>query len=214
MVLPSGSSVLGARLRTVGRLTAAVCVAALAASCASTSGGSKPGGLFAGDPNRNVVTVQSDETATIEAYISQGYCPPVEIRAGTESVDFYERGHEDDPAYVRYQGSITKTARECHPLGPDTLSIKVGIAGRLTAGPKGGAGSATLPLRVAVIKQHGGNVLYSQVFKVPVIVVAPQFFGDFSQVVDQVNLQLASGDRDLIIYVGFDEGTPKPKPTG
>ncbi|MCR4281587.1 MAG: hypothetical protein NUV72_00935 [Bauldia sp.] len=212
MLLPCGSAFLGARARTIASLAVALLSAALVASCASTTdgSGSKPGGLFARDPNKNVVTVANDDSTSIEAYIQQGYCPPVQVRPGTEALVIYDRGHEDDPAFIRYQGSIGQTARECHPDGTGGLSIKVGIAGRLTAGPKGGAGSATLPIRVAVVKQHGNTVFYSQVFKVPVTVVAPQFSGDFAEVADQINVQLGPGDRDLIIYVGFDEGAPKP----
>ena len=155
-------------VHVVARLFAVAVVGSIAAACASTSGGSSSsassaGGLFGGDdPNKNVVTVASGDATTIEQYLQSGYCPPVEIRPGTETLIVYERGHDQDPAYIRFQGSITKTARECHTIGADTLTIKVGIAGRLTAGPKGGAGNFALPLRIAVIKQHGGNVFYSE----------------------------------------------------
>jgi len=211
-MVPSGLVFFGARAKAGGRLAAVACLAVLVASCASTTGGSGSGGggLFSRDPNKGVVTVASDDTYSPDIFLKQGYCPPVQIRPGTEALVVYERGHEDDPAFIRYQGSISRTARECHALGPDTLSIKVGIAGRLTAGPKGGEGSATLPLRVAVVKQHGGNVFYSEVIKVPVTVTAPQYSAEFTQVVEQVNIQIGPGDRDLIVYVGFDEGAPKP----
>jgi hypothetical protein len=156
------------RAGATARLLAVAVVGSLAAACASTSGGSSSvssagGGFFGGDdPNKNVVVVASDDTYTPEMFLKTGYCPPLEIRPGTESVVIYERNHEDDPNFVRFQGSITQTARECHTLGSDTLTIKVGIAGRLTAGPKGGPGKFNLPLRVAVIKQHGGDVFYSR----------------------------------------------------
>ena len=199
----------------VARLFAVAVVGSLAAACASTSGGSSSpasstGGLFGGDdPNKNVVTVASESADTLP-----GYCPPLEIRPGTESVVIYERNHENDPNFVRFQGSITQTARECHTIGADTLTIKVGIAGRLTAGPKGGPGRFTLPLRIAVIKQHGGSVFYSEVSKVELAITPPEFAADFTHVVDNISFQVTPGDRDLIVYVGYDEGKPKPKPTG
>ena len=37
-------------------------------------------------------------------------------------------------------------------------------------------------------------------------VAAPDFSGEFSQVYDQVSVQITPDDHDLIIYVGFDEG--------
>jgi hypothetical protein len=202
-------------VQLVARLLGVAVIAGVAGACASTSDGPSASaaptpGLFGGDDaNKNVVTVASDSSLT--APIGD-YCPPLEIRPGTEAVVIYERNHEDDPNFVRFQGSITQTARECHTVGADTLSIKVGIAGRLTAGPKGGPGKFNLPLRIAVIKQHGGNVFYSEVSKVEVSIAAPEFAADFSHVVDNVSFQVTPADRDLIVYVGYDEGKPKPKP--
>jgi hypothetical protein len=199
MALACGSAFRAEQLRTIGTLIAVALASAVLVACSAT-----------GNPNKNVVTVASDDATNIEAYIRQGYCPPVQVRPGTEAFVVYDRGHDGDPAFIRYQGSIGETARECHPNEAGGLSIKVGIAGRLTAGPKGGAGTATLPIRVAVVKQHGNTVLFSQVYKVPVTVTAPQYSGDFAEVADQIGLQLGPGDRDLIIFVGFDEGPPKP----
>ncbi len=53
--------------------------------------------------------------------------------------------------------------------------------------------------------------------KVPVTISAPQYASDFTAVVDNISFEVGPQDRDLIIYVGYDEGTPKPKtptPTG
>lgn len=202
--------------RVFARLAFLALVLALGA-CSSTSGKSSatvPPSALAGinpAPSTNVVPVATSSTITPDMFLDAGYCPPVQIRPGTESVMIYERNHEEDPAYVRFQGSITKTARECHTLGGTTLTIKVGIAGRLTAGPKGAAGKYTLPLRVAVVKQHGNTVFYSQVSKVVLTIAAPAYAADFTQVVDNVSFQIGPDDRDLIVYVGYDEGKPKPK---
>jgi hypothetical protein len=147
-------------------------------------------------------------------FLKSGYCPPVEIRVGTESLVVYERGHDGDENYVRFQGSLSKTARECHIAG-DTLTLKVGIVGRLIAGPKGGPGSFTVPVRVAVVKQHGATVLFSQMQKAPVSLSAPTYAADYTYVFDNISFKIAPDDRDLVIYVGYDEGKPKkPVPTG
>ena len=187
-------------------------------------------GAFAATVGNNTITAASGTPGTTGAlmaagssqagapdpslFLDTGYCPPVEIRPGTEALPIYVRGHEGDDAFVRFQGSITKTARECHTNG-DTLTIKVGIAGRLTAGPKGAPGNYTLPLRIAVVKQHGNKVFYSQVSRAPVSISAPNYASDFSQVVDNISFQITPDDHDLIIFVGYDEGKPKPPaPTG
>ena len=118
----------------------------------------------------------------------------------------YERGHENETAYVRYLASISQTARECTMAG-DVLTIKVGIAGRVVAGPKGSEANVTLPLRVAVAKQFGGTApFYSELFKIPVGLAAPTFGANYNQVFDQITVTAGPDDRNLIIYVGFDEG--------
>jgi hypothetical protein len=181
--------------RRFGTTFILVCGAAFLTACSST------------ESNRGVTTV---DELPIEMFLSQGYCPPVQIRPGTEAMVVHERGHEEDPNFIRYQGSISRTARECSVLGPQTLSIKVGIAGRLTVGPKGGTGSATLPLRVAVIKQVGSQVMHSEVTNVTVTISGPPYSAEFAHVVENITLQLGPEDRDLIVYVGFDEGEPRP----
>jgi len=147
---------------------------------------------------------------------SDGYCPPVVIRPGTESLVIYDKGHDDDPNSVRYQASIGKTARECHTAGT-SLMLKVGVAGRLLAGPKGTAGNFAVPIRVAVVSQGSGKVFYSQITKTPVTLTAPDYANDFSTVIDNIAFDITPDDHDLIIYVGYDEGKPKTPaaaPTG
>jgi hypothetical protein len=143
-------------------------------------------------------------------FFKQGYCPPVEVRAGTEAFTIYDRGHEDDPAFIKTLASISRTARECHSVG-GSLTLKIGVAGRVVAGPKGGPGSLTLPVRIAVVRQIGTDVLYTQLFKVPVTLAPPDFGADYQQVFDQISFPVTPDDRDFLVYVGFDEGKPKTK---
>ena len=152
------------------------------------------------------VTAPQKEVTAADFVKKNDYCPPIQIRAGTASMTVYERGRENETQYVRYLASITQTARECTMVG-DTLTIKVGIAGRVVAGPKGSAASVTLPLRVAVAKQFGGTApFFSELFKLPVSLTAPTFGANYNKVFDQVTVTAGPNDRDLIIYVGFDEG--------
>jgi hypothetical protein len=154
-----------------------------------------------------VVAPAPPKAVTASDFVKKSdYCPPIQIRAGTATMTVYERGHENEQQYVRYLASISQTARECTMVG-DTLTIKVGIAGRVVAGPKGSAGNITLPIRVAVTKQFGGTgPLYSQLFKIPVTLAAPSFGANYNQVFDQVTVTAGPQDRNLIIYIGFDEG--------
>lgn len=153
-----------------------------------------------------VVTAPAKEVTGADFVKRDNYCPPIQIRAGTSTMTVYERGHENETQYVRYLASITQTARECTMVG-DTLTIKIGIAGRVVAGPKGSAGNITLPVRVAVAKQFGGTgPLYSNLFKIPITLTAPTFGTNYNQVFEQVTVTAGPQDRNLIIFVGFDEG--------
>jgi hypothetical protein len=150
----------------------------------------------------------------VSNFLRSQYCPPAEIRVGTEALVIYERGHDGDQQFIRFQGSMEKPVRECHTEG-DTMTIRVGIVGRLVAGPKGNAGSFTVPIRVAVVRQHDNSVLFSGLQKAPVSLSEPTFASDFKYVFDNVTFKLAPDDRDLVVYVGYDEGKPKkPAPTG
>jgi hypothetical protein len=197
--------------RPAAALVAAALLAGLLASCSSTAGG-RGGGLFSrpaatADSSGGTVTV-GNEQFDVGMFLKSGYCPPVEIRNGGESLITYERGHEGDPAFIAFQGTIGRTARECAAAGPDSLTIKVGVAGRVVAGPTGRPANVTLPLRISVVKQHGGDVLYSQVFRFPATVTPPEFAADFAQVIDGVGITVGPADRDLIVLVGFDDGKP------
>ena len=47
---------------------------------------------------------------------------------------------------------MIQIARECAILG-STMTIKVGVEGRLVVGPKGGPGTVTVPIRIAVVQE-------------------------------------------------------------
>ena len=199
----------GARGRAVRAATVAV-ITALLAAC--TSVGGAPTSPIIENATSTPAPAKNKPHYTAADFSKDGYCPPVVIRAGTEAMSLYEHGHEAEPDYVRFLGSIAKTARECHQNG-DTVSIKLGVSGRVVAGPKGSAGTITLPLRIAVTKQVGGGKgpLYSQLFKIQVSVSPPTLGADYSQVFDQVSFKMGPDDHDLIVYVGFDEGKKKDK---
>lgn len=194
-------------------LAAWVVSASLLASCAGGSGGGPLAGLFGGG-STGATTATADGQGmerSPDFFLKSGYCPPVQVRLGTEALISYERGHEGDPAFIKSQASIANTARECTALAADTLSMKIGVAGRLVAGPVGKPELVTVPVRVAVSKQSTGAVLYSQVFTSKVQLTAPTLSADFSQVLDQVVFKVAPDDRDLIVFIGFDSGKPAPR---
>jgi len=142
-----------------------------------------------------------------ESFLESGYCPPITIRPGTEALVVFATGDKTNEN-VRYQESITRTARECRYPGGQ-LTVKIGVAGRVAAGPKGAAGKVVVPVRIAVTK--GETVAYSELQKIEVNLTAPELATDFAKVVN-VNVPSGPNDRDVSIFVGFDEqGSAKKK---
>jgi hypothetical protein len=177
---------------------AALIVAAMALGACTTKDGS--GFLSPGTGG-----APAEKQYTMADFTKSTYCPPLQLRPGTEAMTIYERGHDGEPNFVRQQASITKTARECGTQG-GTLTMKVGVGGRVLAGPKGGPGTVTLPIRVAVVKQtEGATPLYTNLYKVPITVSAPSFGTNYDEVFT-VSVPVGPEDRDLIVFVGFDEG--------
>ena len=96
---------------------------------------------------------------------------------------------------MRYQGSIIRTARECH-VNAGIMTMKVGIEGRVITGPAGGPGTVDVPLRIAVV-QEGVN---------PKAVVSK--FGHETVTVN------TSIDRVTFTHVEPDIAFPLPQPLG
>ncbi|GAB5506760.1 MAG: hypothetical protein Rhirs2KO_19230 [Rhizobiaceae bacterium] len=130
------------------------------------------------------------------------YCPAVQLREGTAYFNTYERGGKDDATRVIYQASIADVTRQCSRSG-NMLNIKVAVAGRIVPGPKGKAGTITMPIRVAAIQ--GAEVMYSQLYKHPVnipdTIGATQFI--FSEAVFQIPVPAT---QNVLIFAGYDEG--------
>ncbi len=132
-----------------------------------------------------------------------GYCPPVEVLGDTTYYQKFERKHEGDQRYLVYQGVINQTARECTNLGAE-MFIKVGIAGRVLAGPKGESAKAVLPIRV-VIREVDGDILYSKLHKVPAQITPPDRAALFAKVDNAIPIPTPE-KQNLKILVGFDSG--------
>jgi hypothetical protein len=77
-------------------------------------------------------------------------CPQIDVRDGA-AVHKLTSGKGDGPLDIRYQMTITDVARECWQDG-NGYRVKVGVAGRVVVGPLGGAGTISLPIRIAVFK--------------------------------------------------------------
>lgn len=133
-------------------------------------------------------------------------CPRVVIRDGTQTLRIYRKGGEGDPDFIRYQGSITKVARECIYSGDEIISVKFGITGRVVIGPQGETGTFNLPVRAAFLPR-GGSPVWGELYQVPVTVNPGESSSDFVFVQQTAAYTIPPGENILnyTVFVGFDE---------
>ncbi|MGA2288255.1 hypothetical protein [Bradyrhizobium sp.] len=142
-------------------------------------------------------------------------CPSVSIRAGASTFAVAAPGKEPVGNDLRFQATITRTARDCK-VSDGQITARIGIIGRVIAGPAGNPPTVEIPLRVAVVQ--GGVQEKTITTKVYRTTVAMNEEGSvpFSLVAEDVVYPVppgATGDS-YIFYIGFDPQalTPEPKP--
>ncbi len=142
-------------------------------------------------------------------------CPPVGIRAGASTYTVRASENEAVGNDVRFQVTITKTARECVKAGSE-ITAHIGIQGRVIAGPAGAPPTVEVPIRIAVVQGGvGEKVIATKAYRTTVEMsedgVAP-----YSFVADDLVYPAPPGGAgdQYIFYVGFDPHlvSPEPKP--
>jgi hypothetical protein len=142
-------------------------------------------------------------------------CPPVSIRAGASTYAVAAPGKQPVGNDLRYQATITRTARDCK-LSDGQITARIGILGRVIAGPAGNPPTIEVPLRVAVVQGGvGEKTITTKVYRTTVA-MNDEGSVPFSLVAEDVVYPVppgATGDS-YIFYVGFDPQalTPEPKP--
>jgi hypothetical protein len=143
-------------------------------------------------------------------------CPDVSVRTGAATLMIGSKPGESEPAAldVRYQGSIIRTARECH-VNAGVMTMKIGIEGRIITGPAGGPGTVDVPLRIAVV--HEGinpKTVVSKFGRESVVVDNAVDRVTFTHIEPDIAFPLPQpvGDIDqYIVYVGFDPISAEPE---
>jgi hypothetical protein len=136
-------------------------------------------------------------------------CPDMKVRAGasTLTIGMNPKEAEPSPLQVRYQGSITRMARECHVAG-GVMSMKIGIEGRIITGPAGGPGTVDVPLRVAVVQEGvSPKTITSNFGKETVTVGGESDRVNFTHIDSNIAFPMprpAGLIDNYVVYVGFD----------
>ena len=141
-------------------------------------------------------------------------CPVTDIRTGAATLRLGAAGKEITSETLRYQATIARLARECSVRGP-TMTVKVGVAGRVVIGPAGGPGQVDIPLRYAVV-QEGPNpkTIVTKLTRFPVVIDGDQTNVPFLQVEEDLTFTVTSRSslENYVVYVGFDSAAMKEQP--
>lgn len=132
-------------------------------------------------------------------------CPTATTLEGTAS---YRTGAQEGSRGVSFQASINDVARQCS-LGTTTLTMKVGVQGRVVLGDAGKPGPVTIPVRVAVRRLE--QTVYSKIHTAQVNVSDEG--SSFIVVDDGISLPLSANDPgdEFTVFVGIDPQGNKPQ---
>jgi len=201
-----------------GRIFAGMALTGLMFAVAGCQSGGKGALGVGGDPQAAAAA-----DTRVKASDLLAYCPIITLRDGTAYFNTYAKGGKkakkadaedgsaaaasDDSADIVYQAAITDVTRDCSRSG-GSLTMNVAVAGKVVPGPKGGAGSITMPIRIVVV--HGSDVLYSQLHQYKLQVTdtsaATQFvFNDPNVTIPEPT------DKGYQVFAGYDEGPPSRK---
>jgi hypothetical protein len=138
-------------------------------------------------------------------------CPVVKIRAGASTYGVAPPGKQPVASELNYQATITRTARDCRRTSNGQIVARIGIQGRVIAGPAGAPETVEIPVRVAVV-QTGVNerVLTTKVYRTTVSMTES---GAFSLVGEDLlfNMPAQLTSDSFVLYVGFDPQAVTPQ---
>lgn len=140
-------------------------------------------------------------------------CPPVGIRAGASTYAVAAPGKEAVGNDVRFQATISKMARECVKNGAE-ITARIGIQGRVIAGPAGAPTTVEVPLRIAVVQGGiGEKVIASKAYRTTVE-MSESGSVPFTFVAEDMVYPAPSAavSDSYIFYVGFDPQALGPEP--
>jgi hypothetical protein len=196
------------RLAIVAAVTAGLgCGLAQPASAQSITDRFKS--LFGGKPDE---PARDAVAPKVEEDVGNLTCPEVKIRAGASTYAVAAPGKQPVGNDLRFQASIHKTARECS-LNGGVITARIGIQGRVIAGPAGAPASVQVPLRVAVVQ--GGISEKTIATKAYQTTVNMTETGSepFTLVAEDIVYPVppgATGDN-YVFYIGFDPQALKPE---
>jgi hypothetical protein len=140
-------------------------------------------------------------------------CPDVKIRAGASTYAVAAPGKQRVGSDVRFQATIGRTARDCNLEG-GRITARVGIQGRVIAGPAGAPATVEVPLRVAVVQGGVNEKTITTTVVRTTVSMGESLSVPFSVVAEDIVYPAVSADINdsYIFYIGFDPQALKPEP--
>ena len=213
----------GKRLRQL-RVAAVCAVAAgVLANCgggsmfgagSSSSGGSSLGSRFSQLFGSSSQPIEEKSTPAQVAQDAQLTCPPVSIRAGASTLPVGLPGKPAAGNDLRYQMTITRTARDCNLTG-NQITARVGIEGRIIVGPAGAPPTVDIPLRVAIVQEGiQDKVIFTKAYRTSLSMADNADSAVYNFVAEDVIYPVPQGGAgdSYVFYIGFDPNGLKPEP--
>ena len=140
-------------------------------------------------------------------------CPPVSIRAGASTYQVAAPGKQPVGNDLRFQVTITRTARECS-FNAGEITARIGIQGRVIAGPAGAPSSVDVPIRVAVVQSGVQEKTVATKAYQTSVSMTEDGSVPFTLVAENLVYPAPSGavGDSYIFYIGFDPQALKSEP--
>ncbi len=136
-------------------------------------------------------------------------CPIVQIPDEQGAYRVYS-GADKSNSSVRYQFSLGEISRDCSSDGSQ-IEFRLGVSGYVQAGPAGGPGTFSVPLKIAIVREDGHVEAAGKSFKIEATIPPGETQAVFSLVTDPISVPYISraADDDYGLYVGFEQGPPE-----
>ncbi|WP_246756430.1 hypothetical protein [Bradyrhizobium neotropicale] len=185
----------------------------LAAPAAAQSLTDRFKSLFGGGKSEEQPAEKPPAPAGGQSSESDVLCPPVAIRSGASTYAVGAPGKEPVGSDLRFQATITRTARECALNGGD-ITARIGIQGRIIVGPAGAPPTVQVPLRVAVVQGGVSEKTIATKAYQTTVTMGEGGSEPFTLVAEDLTFSAPSADvaENYIFYIGFDPQALKPEP--
>jgi hypothetical protein len=184
------------------------CVTVMPASAQSITDRFK--GLFGGKSDQEPAT--NAPGAAVPEDTGDLTCPPVTVRAGAATYAVATPGKQPVGNDLRFQATISKMARECTVNG-GVITARIGIQGRVIAGPAGAPSSVQVPIRVAVVQGGVSEKTIATKAYQTTVTMTEGGSEPFTLVAEDLVYPAPPGavGDSYIFYIGFDPQSLKPE---